>query len=146
MNWREKRVEERMWKERRAPTVTIWSKYLRKEVCSGTCPITSVLHWVCKSQPAIQVSLVIPASPTPNHQMSSWIVLDSWIDVLIINEDVLIGETSLPLRIYPSLPFPHVKSWRPEEEGESIWIMTFPQARWDKLNPDIWWEETEETF
>lgn len=49
---------------------------------------------------------------------------------------------SVPL----SLSLRLVESWRPVEEGESIWIMTFPQARWDKLKPDIWWEETEETF
>lgn len=49
---------------------------------------------------------------------------------------------SVPLSLFLRL----VESWRPVEEGESIWIMTFPQARWDKLKPDIWWEETEETF
>lgn len=50
-----------------------------------------------------------------------------------------------PTHLSLSLPL----MWKCEDQkkdGESIWIMTFPQAHRDKLNPDIWWKETEEIF
>lgn len=46
--------------------------------------------------------------------------------------------------VHPS--FPPLEMCRPVEEGRSSWITTFPQAHWDKLKADVWWEETKETF